>query len=301
MALLSSNPWVCAFGILGNIISFLVYLAPVTTFYRIYKKKATESFSSMPYLVALFSSMLWLYYALVKGDFLLMTINSFGCVVETIYISMYLTYATKEKRKYTLKMIVSMNFGLFGFILLMVHHLAKGSQRASILGWICVAFSVCVFAAPLTIVAKVVRTKSVEFMPFTLSFFLTISAIMWFAYGLFLKDMCIALPNVVGFFLGMVQMILYAIYKNAGKVLVEEKKLQELNTVVVVNSLGGVAEIHPVQSPPNCDVDDQSPTVKNESVEEDLGKVVVTLETNLKPKEISPEVVVLPKPIECAA
>ena len=33
-------------------------------------------------------------------------------------------------------------------------------------------------------------------MPFNLSFFLTLSAVMWFAYGLFLKDICIAVSNL---------------------------------------------------------------------------------------------------------
>lgn len=69
------------------------------TFCRIYKKKSTESFQSLPYQVALFSCMLWLYYALIKkGAFLLITINAFGCVVETIYISMFLAYASRDSR-----------------------------------------------------------------------------------------------------------------------------------------------------------------------------------------------------------
>lgn len=122
--------------------------------------------------------------------------------------------------------------------------------------------------------ARVIKTKSVEFMPFTLSFFLTISAIMWFAYGLFLHDICIAvsiyflmfffgkkgywyvlngllqIPNVVGFILGLVQMVLYGVYRNSGEKLDIEKNVnnsseQQLKTIVVMNP-SGVSEVHPV-------------------------------------------------------
>ncbi|CAN7035477.1 hypothetical protein Bca4012_046322 [Brassica carinata] len=239
------------FGILGNAISFLVFLAPVPTFYRIYKKKSTESFQSLPYQVSLFSCMLWLCYALIKQDaFLLITINSFGCVVETIYIAMFFTYATKDKRVAAMKLFLTINVAFFSLILMVTHFAVKRpSLQVSVLGWICVAISVSVFAAPLMIVARVIKTKSVEFMPFTLSFFLTISAVMWFAYGLFLHDICIAIPNVVGFILGMIQMVLYGIYRNSGEKLDTEKKMnpseQQLKSVVVMSPLS-VSEVHPI-------------------------------------------------------
>ncbi|XP_010556111.1 PREDICTED: bidirectional sugar transporter SWEET15-like [Tarenaya hassleriana] len=248
------------FGILGNAISFLVFLAPVPTFYRIYKKKSTESFRSLPYQVSLFSCMLWLYYALLKQNaFLLITINSFGCVVETFYIAMFIAYAAKDKRISAMKLFMAMNVTFFSLILIVTHFLVKNSShQIVILGWICVAISVSVFAAPLSVVARVIRTKSVEFMPFTLSFFLTISAVMWFAYGLFLHDICIAIPNVLGFALGMVQMILYGIYRNSEKSNLE-KKIQDhqLKTIVVLSPLG-VSEVYPVDVAVDVDVTSQS-------------------------------------------
>ncbi|XP_010492063.1 PREDICTED: bidirectional sugar transporter SWEET15 [Camelina sativa] len=270
------------FGILGNAISFLVFLAPVPTFYRIYKKKSTESFQSLPYQVSLFSCMLWLYYALIKQDaFLLITINSFGCVVETIYIAMFFAYATRDKRISAMKLFITINVAVFSLILMVTHFVVKTpTLQVSVLGWICVAISVSVFAAPLMIVARVIKTRSVEFMPFTLSFFLTISAVMWFAYGLFLHDICIAIPNVVGFVLGMLQMVLYGVYRNSSEKPEMEKKIhlseQQLKSIVVMSPLG-VSEVHPVVTEP---VGPLSDAVHHE----DLSKV-----TNEKEEEPSIE------------
>ncbi|XP_015069298.1 bidirectional sugar transporter SWEET14-like [Solanum pennellii] len=212
------------FGLLGNIVSFMVYLAPVPTFYKIYKKKSTEGFQSVPYVVGLFSAMLWIYYAFLKPDTtLLITINSVGCFIQTFYICFFLFYATKKAKMDTMKLLLSMNVVGLGLIIFLTQFFAKGSNRAQIVGWICLIFSFCVFVAPLGVLRQVIRTKSVEYMPFQLSFFLTLSAVMWFLYGLLRKDYNIAIPNVLGFSLGVIQMTLYLIYNNAKKVTKEVK------------------------------------------------------------------------------
>nr|UJT76405.1 bidirectional sugar transporter SWEET14a [Hemerocallis fulva] len=221
------HPWAFTFGLLGNLISFMVYLAPIPTFHRIYKKKSTEGFQSVPYVVALFSAMLWIYYAFIKSnEYLLITINSLGIVIETVYIIMFIVYAPKKAKVYTAKIIMGLNVGLFSLIVLSTLLLTKGAHRQKLLGWMCVGFAVSVFAAPLSIIRQVIRTKSVEFMPFSLSFFLTLSAIVWFSYGLLIKDIYVAIPNILGFSFGVIQMILYIIYKDV-KVLKEELKLPE--------------------------------------------------------------------------
>ena len=55
-------------------------------------------YESLPYVVALSSAMLWMYYALLKPATLLITINSVGCIIETLYILFYILYASKQAR-----------------------------------------------------------------------------------------------------------------------------------------------------------------------------------------------------------
>uniref|UniRef100_A0A0A9CN22 Bidirectional sugar transporter SWEET n=1 Tax=Arundo donax TaxID=35708 RepID=A0A0A9CN22_ARUDO len=177
--------------------------------------------------------MLWIFYAFLKsGAELLITINGVGCVIETAYIAMYLVYAPKASRLLTAKMFLGLNVGLFGFIALVTMLLSShGTIRVHVLGWICVSVALAVFAAPLSIMRLVIRTKSVEFMPFSLSFCLVLSAVIWFAYGALKKDVFVAVPNVLGFVFGVAQMALYMAYRNrkpkAAVVMVEEVKLPE--------------------------------------------------------------------------
>jgi solute carrier family 50 protein (sugar transporter) len=118
----------------------------------------------------------------------------------------------------TFKLLLLFNSFGFGLICVLTLFLTQGQKRVQVLGWICMIFSLCVFVAPLFIVVsnlstqlkfqfwhiffflildwilqrEVIKTKSVEFMPISLSFFLTLSAVMWFFYGYLKKDQFVA-------------------------------------------------------------------------------------------------------------
>jgi solute carrier family 50 protein (sugar transporter) len=124
------------------------------TFYRVYKKKSTESFQSVPYVVALLSAMLWLYYALLSIDVLLLSINTIACVVESVYLAIYLTYAPKPALAFTVKLLCTMNMGLFGAMVAFLQFYVDGQRRVSIAGGVGAAFALAVFVAPLTIIVS---------------------------------------------------------------------------------------------------------------------------------------------------
>jgi len=192
------------------------------TFLRVYRKKSTEGFSSVPYVVALFSCTLWIFYALVKTNSSpLLTINAFGCAIESVYILLYLVYAPRPARLRALASFLLLNVAAFSLIAVVTLVLVAEAQRVRVLGSICLAFSMAVFVAPMSVIViytrstsklkrdniiktralanyncsllctqfVVIRTKSAEFMPFSLSFFLTLSAVAWFFYGLFTNDL----------------------------------------------------------------------------------------------------------------
>ena len=71
------------------------------TFYRIWKKRAVEQYSAIPYVATLLNCMLWVFYGLPivhPNSILVVTINGIGLVIEAAYLTIFFIYSDSKKR-----------------------------------------------------------------------------------------------------------------------------------------------------------------------------------------------------------
>ncbi|XP_024530732.1 bidirectional sugar transporter SWEET5 [Selaginella moellendorffii] len=181
-------------GICGNIAALVLFLVPAKTFNTIRKKKSTLDFSGIPYVTTLLNCLLWVLYGLPvnKGNVLVMTINSSGIVIQTVYILLFLYYASSWAARRKI-------LGIFVFDIVATAALGAGvilgvhskATRITILGISCVVLNIGMYYAPLSVMWLVIKTKSNEYMPFLLSLMVLINSSFWTIYAFLLMDIYI--------------------------------------------------------------------------------------------------------------
>ncbi|KAH0717746.1 hypothetical protein KY285_013777 [Solanum tuberosum] len=108
-------------------------------------------------------------------------------------------------------------FAVFAAIVVISLYLFEPASRQTFVGYLSVFSLICMFASPLFIINLVIKTKSVEYMPFYLSLATFLMSLSFFAYGMFKNDPFISIPNGIGGVLGVIQLVLYYRYSNSGE------------------------------------------------------------------------------------
>ncbi|GJN05411.1 hypothetical protein PR202_ga23033 [Eleusine coracana subsp. coracana] len=230
-------------GIIGtDVIHVLLMFRLLTvrkTFCRIVRRGSTEEFEPSPYVFTLLNALLWVHYGLTKPDgFLVATVNGFGAVMEAIYVVLFIVYAVDHStRVKTVKLAVAADIVAFGVVFLATSlAISALGLRIMVIGTICMCLNIVMYGSPLAATVRffllhccefesdtlqipktVITTKSVEYMPFFLSFFLFLNGGVWATYAVLDKDIFLGIPNGIGFFLGTIQLIIYAMYMTNSK------------------------------------------------------------------------------------
>lgn len=219
-----------AMGVLGNAACLFLYASPILTFKRVIRKGSEEGFSCVPYVVTLFNCLIITWYSLPvvsRGweNYLVVTINGLGIVLELSFILIYCWFASSKTKVKVVAGMVLPAILIFSVIaatsgLLFNDH----PHRKLYVGTFGLVASAALYGAPLVAVSKVIQTRSVEFMPFYLSLFSFLASSIWLAYWLLSADIILAVPNVIGSALSILQLVVYYKYKDMQKTVVEPEK-----------------------------------------------------------------------------
>ncbi|KAJ1267888.1 hypothetical protein BS78_07G093500 [Paspalum vaginatum] len=179
-------------GLMGNFISFGMFLSPLPTFATILRNRDVERFAADPYVAAFLNCALW--------------------VLPPTSAS---TPRTRPGRGALRSLAAGLAF--LGAVAAGVLLGARTHERRSlVVGSVGVVFGTLMYAAPLTVIRQVVATRSAQYMPFMLSLVGFLNAICWTTYAIMRQDVFIAIPNGMGTLLGLAQLILYFCYYENG-------------------------------------------------------------------------------------
>nr|GLL49189.1 bidirectional sugar transporter SWEET4-like [Ipomoea trifida] len=193
-------------GIIGNLASLILRISPLPTIVQIWKKKSVEQYSTAPYLATFLNCGVWAFYGtpIVHPNSLpLLTVNGSGVAFTIVYLFAFL-YCSDRKKRFKVALIVLAEVVFMAAHAILVLTLAHNWKlRSAIVGS--------------TAGKLVITTKSVEYMPFSISLCSFVTGVCWTVYALLPIDPYILAPNGIGALAGLAQLVLYAKYYKSNK------------------------------------------------------------------------------------
>jgi len=204
-------------GWISTVVTVILFMTPIETCLRIYKKKSVEQFKYEPYFSSFFNCALWVGYTIMQGNLIqAMVTNMIGAGLELVYVIIYFTYTTERRRmgtQFVVALVVAAVVVIIAVMPFSNFDVYSGEKFGPfIFGLLANIFNLAMYASPLAAMSTVVRTRSVEFMPLSLSLFTFFTACGWGFYGIYIGDVWITIPNCCGFVLAVSQLVLYSMY-----------------------------------------------------------------------------------------
>ena len=195
------------FGWIGFTISTYFYFSPVVPFIKVVKGEI--KYKDAPFILLLcniMNCMLWIDYGLIKNAFVLYFTCVIGGAITLIWITIYLIFFAKKIFFIGLLLNLLLMGLVFGitYIFYIIN--------IEITGYVALVFNLLMLIAPGEKIFTVIKTGKYELIPI----FSTIGSLLcsgcWLMFGIYQNDIKLIIPNGLGLFFGIFQILVYYIY-----------------------------------------------------------------------------------------
>lgn len=208
------------FGWTGTVIATYFYIAPCVPFIKVAKEEMKCKDS--PGLLLIFSFMnciLWNIYGLLLDKTQVYVANGIGGTITLIWITIFLIFLAEKK----VPLALLYNLLLIGVItgLSFLFYYVIGSEMTGIVAMV---FNVLMYAAPGEKIYRVIKTGDYNLIPIFSTIGGTLCSACWLMFGVYQSDKNLIIPNALGLFFAILQVVMYMIYYLKSKKVDDELK-----------------------------------------------------------------------------
>lgn len=201
------------FGWVGMIISTYFYISPAVPFYKLIKEEINYKDSPGFLLLCSFlNCILWADYGLLLDRKQIYVANGLGGTITIIWITIFLIFLCGKKFSLSLGANLIFIAAIVGTALLFFFIVP-----VEVTGYIAMIFNILMYAAPGEKIFRVFKTGNYSLIPIFSSVGGFLCSLCWFMYGLYSSDRNVIIPNGLGLFFAILQIIIFIIFYTKSK------------------------------------------------------------------------------------
>ena len=219
------------FGWVATSLTMCFYISPVIPFINVFKGKL--NYEDTPIIVisaSYVNCFCWYIYGEMIFSNQIKICNMIGAISSLILICIYLIF---ELKTYAIDALLNALIIITGSLAL-YRGLLYTINDDSIIGKICNGTSIVVFLSPIQLIYRVIKEKNYFLIPIYTAYVSFIASSCWVTYGVFIKDIYVILPNIIGILLAIIQIIVYTNYKRKYPSIGEK----EMSSTIGIENIG---------------------------------------------------------------
>eukprot|EP00873_Tetraselmis_striata_P042553 jgi/Tetstr1/462817/TSEL_007767.t1 len=245
--------------VIGVVVANAMFSSPLAAVLRVRKSRALGELNPLPYPVIFCNCICWLVYAMLTNDWFLYFGNLPGMLLGIFFVMSTIRLAPDEVRTYMEIFQLVLLFEVFA----VAGGLALGGASMDAIEFVwglnCNIILLIYYGAPLSMIVKVVRTKSSSALHFPMVLANFVNGSMWFMYGLWgLNDYWLWGVNGMGAILAAFQLILLAAFPRRKEAVALDAAVPEPTAEESLTPLaaagGSTNSLQSQESPPSVSV-----------------------------------------------
>ena len=193
------------FGWTGTGLAIIFFLTPAVPIYKLVnEQKKVNEIPGIMLICSFMNCILWADYGLLDDAIQVYFANGLGGAITLIWITTYLIFLGKQSLKYAFPLIILLMICVGGISYAFYFIINK-----EITGFCAMVFNVLMYAAPGEKIFRVCKTKKYDLIPILSTIGGFFWSLCWLMFGVYKGDLKLIIPNGLGLFFAILQVIVY--------------------------------------------------------------------------------------------